>query len=88
MDSAAARIIEAIVMAAISPWSWGLVLAYIVFLGNARWKIHGVLESLWAGAQAMARVADRLGTMEKKLDTIIELQKPVDDGSIRLSIPK
>lgn len=88
MDSAAIRILEAVLAAALSPWSWALVLAYLVFLGNGRMKIHGVLESLWAGAQAMARIADRLGSMEKKLDTIIEIQSKPEDSSIRIAIPK
>jgi hypothetical protein len=89
METALIHVIDALLGAALSPWTWLLVLLYLVFLGNARWRVHGILESLWAGAQAVARIADRLGTMEKKLDTLIELQsKPNEDSDIRLSIRK
>lgn len=91
MEPASTRILERFVEAILSPWSWSLFLAYLVFLGNGRMKVHGILDSLWDGAQAWTRIADRMGSMEKKLDKIIELQSapdPEPDSTIRISLPK
>jgi hypothetical protein len=76
----------------VAEWRWlpltpVFVLLYLVFIGNTKLKIHGITESIWAGAQAMARIADRLGSIEGKLDRVIEASQTPDD-SIRISIPK
>ncbi|MBK9263067.1 MAG: hypothetical protein IPM54_25095 [Polyangiaceae bacterium] len=78
------RLLEAIA----SPWTWILILLYLVFLGNERLKVHGILDTAWRGAQEVGRVADRLGAIEKKLDKVIEAKSAPDDSSIRISIPK
>lgn len=87
MEAAAMHAFESMLAAATSPWTWMLVLLYLVFLGNERMKVHGILDTVWRAAQYLERVADRLDSIEKKLDAVIEQHKRPDD-SIRISIPK
>jgi len=91
MDSALARIAE---------WLWSpaapmLALMYLGLFGIqiGRFQIHGIVTSIWVGAQALAgiygrfeRVDKRLERIENKLDAAIDSR--ADKDSIRFSIAK